>query len=119
MASISAMDLQLAAGWGLLGGVAGSLAFLTTDVMAAGFQWPWRNGGEIGPRLFVLTAWLALGAIVAAAAHGQMTGGWPAFLMGLGAPATVRGILSGVAVEESNKKEAPEAAESVAGGDVA
>jgi len=95
------MGLELAAGWGLLGGVAGSLAFLTTDVIAAGFQWPWRNRGEIGPRLFVLAAWLLLGAIVAAAAHAQMTGGWPAFLMGLGAPATVRGILSGVTVEDS------------------
>ena len=101
------MGLELAAGWGLLGGVAGSLAFLTTDVIAAGFQWPWRKEGELGPRLFVLLTWLVLGAIVAAAAHAQMTGGWPAFLMGLGAPATVRGILSGVVVEEGNGK-APE-----------
>ena len=36
----------------------------------------------------------ALGALIAAAAHTQMTGPWPAFLMGIGAPSIVRGALS-------------------------
>jgi len=41
---------------------------------------------------------LILGALVAAAAHAQMSGGWPAFVIGAGAPATIRGLLSGLEV---------------------
>ena len=42
---------------------------------------------------------LLLGALVAAAAHSQMSGAWPAFVIGAGAPATIRGLLSGVEVD--------------------
>ncbi len=68
-----------------------------TAVTSAGFRWPWKRG-ELGPRLFVLGCGLLLGALVAAAAHGQMSGAWPAFVIGAGAPATIRGLLSGVEV---------------------
>jgi len=41
---------------------------------------------------------LLLGALVATASHAQMSGAWPAFVIGAGAPATIRGLLSGVEV---------------------
>jgi len=68
-----------------------------TAVTTAGFRWPWKRH-ELGPRLFVFGCGLLLGALVAAAAHGQISGGWPAFAMGAGAPATIRGLLSGIEV---------------------
>jgi len=86
-----------AAAWGLAGGLAAGLVGLMTAVTAAGFKWPWRKG-ERGPRLFVVGSGMLLGALVAAAAHSQMSGGWPAFVMGAGAPATIRGLLTGVEV---------------------
>ncbi|SPL95746.1 unnamed protein product [[Actinomadura] parvosata subsp. kistnae] len=75
-------------------------------VKAAGYRWPWRagNGTEqearerLWARLFVLGSALLLGALVAAAVHGQMSGPWPAFLLGVGSEASVRGILAGVEV---------------------
>jgi hypothetical protein len=69
-----------------------------TAVTAAHFSWPWKPE-EIGPRVFVLACGLLLGSLVAAAAHSQMSGEWPAFVIGAGAPATVRGLLSGVEVD--------------------
>lgn len=70
-----------------------------TAVTSAGFRWPWKRG-QFGPRLFVLGGGLLLGALVAAASHSQMSGAWPAFVIGAGAPATIRGLLSGVEVRE-------------------
>nr|SAP16343.1 hypothetical protein BN4615_P11006 [Nonomuraea gerenzanensis] len=35
---------------------------------------------------------------MSAAAHGQMSGPWPAFIIGVGAEASVRGMLAGVEV---------------------
>jgi hypothetical protein len=87
-----------AALWGLAGGGAASVLSLSAAVVAAGYTWPWRKEGELGPRLFVLTAGLVLGSLVATAAHDQISGPWPAFIFGIGAPATIRGILSGVEV---------------------
>lgn len=102
------MGIIAAGAWGLAGGVAIGLVSVSADVVTAGFKWPWRdNEHGIGPRLFVFGVGLVLGAVVAAAAHGQMTGGWPAFLMGISAPAIVRGGLSKVEV-------APHKAEQVA-----
>jgi|SRR5580698_155458 hypothetical protein len=90
-----------AASWGLAGGAAAGLVNLAAAVKAAGFHWPWRNGeGDLGPRLFVAGVGLALGAIVAGAAHSQITGPWPALVMGVSAPSLIRGILSGVEVHE-------------------
>lgn len=86
-----------AAGWGLAGGLAAGLLALMTAVTAAGFHWPWKRD-QVAPRLFVLGCGLVLGALIAAAAHSQMSGGWPAFVMGACAPATIRGLLAGVEV---------------------
>jgi hypothetical protein len=91
------MTWMQAVGWGLAGGLAAGVLALMTAVTAAGFRWPWRRS-ELGPRLFVLGCGLLLGALVAAAAHGQISGPWPAFAMGAGAPATIRGLLSGIEV---------------------
>lgn len=71
---------------------------LSAAVVSAGYTWPWRKEGELWPRLFVLAAGLVLGSVVATAAHDQISGPWPAFIFGIGAPATIRGILSGVEV---------------------
>jgi len=79
-----------------------------TAVTTAGFRWPWKRG-ELGPRLFVLGCGLLLGALVTAATHSQISGPWPAFAMGAGAPATIRGLLSGI---EVNSEAAPTAAAS-------
>jgi hypothetical protein len=91
------MSWMQAAGWGLAGGLAAGLLALMTAVSAAGFKWPW-GAKEFGPRLFVVFGGLVLGALVAAAAHAQISGGWPAFVIGAGAPATIRGLLSGIEV---------------------
>jgi hypothetical protein len=91
------MSWWQAAGWGLAGGLAAGVLALMTAVTSAGFRWPWKRG-EFGPRLFVLGGGLLLGALVAAASHAQMSGAWPAFVIGAGAPATIRGLLSGVEV---------------------
>jgi uncharacterized membrane protein YfcA len=88
-----------AALWGLAGGGAASVLSLSAAVVSAGYTWPWRKEGELWPRLFVLVAGLVLGSLVATAAHDQISGPWPAFIFGIGAPATIRGILSGVEVE--------------------
>lgn len=87
-----------AALWGLAGGGAASVVSLCAAVVSAGYTWPWEKEGQLGPRLFVLGAGLVLGSLVAAAAHGQISGPWPAFIFGIGAPATIRGVLSGVEV---------------------
>ena len=95
------MDLMGAAAWGLAGGLAAGLVSMSASVVAAGFKWPWRDNEDgIGPRLFVTGVGLVIGALVAAAAHGQMSGGWPAFIMGVSAPSVIRGALSRVEVTE-------------------
>lgn len=91
------MSWWQAASWGLAGGLAAGVLALMTAVTTAGFKWPWKRR-EFGPRLFVVGCGLLLGALVAAAAHAQMSGAWPAFVIGAGAPATIRGLLSGVEV---------------------
>ncbi len=92
-----------AAAWGLAGGLAAGLLALMTAVTAAGFRWPWKRG-ELGPRVFVFGCSMVLGALVAAAALSQISGPWPAFVMGAGAPATIRGLLSGVEVTSGCKR---------------
>jgi hypothetical protein len=102
------MSWWQAAGWGLAGGLAAGILALMTAVTAAGFKWPWKKD-ELWPRLFVVGCGLLLGALVACAAHSQMSGGWPAFVLGAGAPATIRGLLSGVQVHaEPDPKQHPD-----------
>ena len=91
------MSWWQAAGWGLAGGLAAGVLALMTAVHSAGYRWPWKRD-QFGPRLFVLGCGLLLGALVATASHAQMSGAWPAFVIGAGAPATIRGLLSGVEV---------------------
>lgn len=85
--------------WGLAGGAAAGLLSLMTAVISNGFRWWDRR--ERGPRLFVFGCSLLLGAGVAAAAGSEMSGAWPAFVIGAGAPATIRGLLGGVQVGPS------------------
>lgn len=96
------MGLVEAGLWGLAGGAAGGLIALSSAVVTAGFQWPWRgNEDGIWPRLFVTIVGILVGGVVAAAAHSQMTGPWPALLLGVSAPAVIRGALSRTEVTES------------------
>ena len=101
------MGLIEAAAWGLAGGLAAGLLSMSAAVVAAEFKWPWRDNEDgIWPRLFVTAVGLVLGALVAGAAHGQMSGGWPAFLLGIGAPSVVRGAFSQVAYTERKAEKA-------------
>lgn len=100
------MNCVQAAGWGIGGGLAAGVLALMTAVTAADFRWPWKRH-ELAPRLFVVGCGLLMGALVAAAAHGQMSGGWPAFVMGAGAPATIRGLLSGIEVHSGPRGPLP------------
>ncbi|MFE3639052.1 hypothetical protein [Streptomyces sp. NPDC059168] len=76
----------------------------TAAVVSAGCRWPWKRtrgraqGGDVWPRLFVAAAEAVLGTLVAAAAHEQISGPWPAFIFGIGGPAAIRGLRSGVEV---------------------
>jgi len=97
-----------AAGWGLAGGLVAGVLALMTAVTSAGFRWPWKRG-EFDPRLFVLGGGLLLGALVAAVLHAQMSGAWPAFVIGLGAPAAIRGLLSGIEVRANPPTVLPQA----------
>jgi hypothetical protein len=91
------MSTLNAALWGLTGGLSNVALALMMDIIGAGFTWPWRRK-QVGPHLFVGGCTMLLGAAVAAAAAGQMSGPWPAFVIGIGAPSTVKGMLAGVQV---------------------
>lgn len=106
------MGLFEAAAWGMTGGAVAGLASLAAAIVAADFRWPWRrssNGGDgVWPYLVVAVINLVVGAVVAAATHSQLTGAWPALIMGVSAPSVVRGILSRIEVTE--RKETGDAA---------
>ena len=97
------MGLIEAATWGVLGGLAAALVSVSGDVMSAGFKWPWRGNETFWPRMFVAGVGVILGGMVSTAAHAQVSGVWPAFIMGAGAPSVVRGVLSKIAVAEGKK----------------
>lgn len=97
------MNLVQTVGCGIAGGLAAGVLTLMTAVTTAGFRWPWKRG-ELGPRLFVVGCGLLLGALVAGAAHKS---GWPAFVMGATAPATIRGFLSGIEVQSVPRHSLP------------
>lgn len=95
------MAVFIAGLWGLAGGLTAGLLGWSAAVTAAGFHWPSHgNDDGIWPRLFVTLTGIAVGTLVAAAAHSQMTGPWPAFLMGVGGPAAIRGTLTRTEVAE-------------------
>src|SRR6266705_6452453 len=94
------MGLLEAGAWGFAGGLAAGMVSMAAAVTNAGFTWPWRDNKDgIWPRLFVTAAGLVIGAIVAGAAHSQISGAYPALLVGIGAPSVIRGALHGVEVE--------------------
>jgi hypothetical protein len=98
------MGLIAAGSWGLLGGVVAALVGLAADIRTSRFRWPWHED-EYGPwpRLCVYGIGIVVGMVVAAAAHAEMTGAWPALLMGIGAPAVVTGAFSKIEVEIEDK----------------
>ena len=93
-----------AAAWGVSGGAVAWLVALAADLRANGMRWPWREN-EVGvwPYLFVLVVAMIAGGVVAAAQHTQISGPWPAFSVGIAAPAVIRGALSKVEVSEKKK----------------
>jgi uncharacterized membrane protein len=97
----ASMDVIQAGMWGLAGGAIAALIGLSGAIIAAGFRWPWHDDQEgKWPRLVVAAIGVAVGGLVAAAAHTQMSGEWPALIMGAAAPSVIRGILSKVEVNE-------------------
>jgi hypothetical protein len=96
------MGLVEAGAWGLAGGIAAGLVSLSAAVVTAKFRWPWiGNPHGIWPQLFVVAVGIVVGAIVAAAAHAQMTAPWPALLLGIGAPAVVQGAITRLQLAET------------------
>jgi len=101
-----------AGGWGLAGGIAAGLVALSVSIVKERYKWPWKgNPDGIWPRVVVAAVGVVVGTLAAAAAHSQMTGAWPAFLMGVGAPSVIRGGISRIEVEEVEETK-PEGTES-------
>lgn len=95
------MDLMEAGAWGLCGGLCAGLVGLAAVIRSSGFRWPWRKSEEgVWPHLVVGGIGIFVGGVVAAAAHAQISGAWPALIMGATAPSVLRGILSRVEVSE-------------------
>jgi len=94
-----------AAAWGASGGAVAWLVALAADLRANGMRWPWHEN-EVGvwPYLFVLVVAMIAGGVVASAQHSMISGPWPAFSLGIAAPAVIRGALSKVEVSEKQKR---------------
>jgi hypothetical protein len=106
------VGLAAATAWGALGGMLAGLVSMAADIVAGGWCWPWHgNRDGIWPRIFVFLVGVLVGAGVSAAAHSEMTGAWPAFIMGIGAPAVIRGALSHLEVSERKAPDGPSAGE--------
>jgi hypothetical protein len=91
-----------AGAYGVVGGLAASLVALSAAITKAGFRWPWRGQPDgIWPRFTVYAIGIVVGGIAPAVAHGQMNGSWPAFLLGIAAPAVIQNAVGLVAVSES------------------
>src|ERR1022692_395173 len=100
------IGIWAAAGWGLAGGVSAGLVTLSPAILKAGYRWPWTDNPDgWWPRLVVTATGIAVGALVAAAAHAEMSGAWPAFLLGVGAPSVIRGAIARIEVEELEQTE--------------
>jgi hypothetical protein len=99
--------------WGLAGGAVAALLSLSAGVVAADFTWPWRDKADgVWPHLFVAAVALLVGAAVSGAASAEITGPWPALIMGASAPAVIRNALAKIEVSES--KPATEAGDDLA-----
>jgi hypothetical protein len=95
----AALSVWQAASWGGAGGAAAVLTNLVVRVVQAGYRWPWRDlAYSRSAYAFVGSCSVLLGAVVAAAASAQVSGPWPAFIMGATAPSVIRGILGGAEV---------------------
>jgi hypothetical protein len=100
--AVAPLGLWLAAVWGALGGLVAVLTNLLFQLTHNGYRWPWHRRRKMLPAyLFVAFGSVLLGAIVAAAASAQISGPWPALIMGATAPSVIRGILGRVEVSES------------------
>lgn len=95
------MDLVQAAAWGIAGGISAGLISFSSSIVAAGHRWPWHdNGMGAFPYATVFAIGLIIGGVVAGAAHNQITGEWPALIMGASAPSVLRGVLTRIEVAE-------------------
>jgi hypothetical protein len=93
-----------AGAYGIAGGLAASLVALSAAIVKAGYKWPWRGEPDgIWPRFTVYAIGLIVGGIVCACAHSDMSGGWPAFLMGVAAPSVIQNAIGLVEVSEARK----------------
>ncbi len=102
------MGVVQAGGWGLAGGGISALIGLSGTIAAAGFRWPWQNRPSgVWTRATIGLIGLLTGAAVAAAAHSEIAGQWPALIMGASAPSVVRGILTRIEVRERSAPDGP------------
>ena len=91
-----------AGAYGVAGGLAASLVALSAAIIKARYSWPWRGHPDgIWPRFTVYAIGIIVGGIVSACAHSQMSGGWPAFLMGIAAPSVIQNAIGLVEVSET------------------
>jgi uncharacterized membrane protein len=101
-----------AAAWGVAGGVVAGMVGLSVAIVAANYRWPWRRREEqFWPRLCVAAIGALVGGVACGAAHGQVSGPWPALVMGVSAPSVIRSILARLEVvapkSEADSGESP------------
>jgi len=77
--------------WGLLGGLAVEALELAGEIRRNKNRWPW-TGRKLWPSLCAVVLRLAASSALAAAMSDQLTGQWPAFCIGVGAPLAVSRI---------------------------
>jgi hypothetical protein len=97
-----AMTFLGAGGFGVLGGLAAGLVAFSAAIVKAGLRWPGRgNPDGVWPRVTVYAVGIIVGAIVSACSHAEMSGEWPAFLMGVAAPSVIQNAIGLVEVAET------------------
>ena len=82
------------------------LVSLVAAIKAADYHWPkelYEHG--VWPYVVVVGAGFIVSGVVAAAAHAQMSGPWPALLLGVCAPTMMSKFLSGIEVTEGKPKD--------------
>jgi hypothetical protein len=95
------VDVVAAALWGGAGGLTAVITSTVSDMMGGGDhgrRWPgWQ---QVSAQLFAAVLYVAGSVILAATAAAQMSGPYPAVLIGATAPSVLRGILRRVEVSE-------------------